>query len=100
MRTNKQARRLGSHCGCEGEERRAEHSLAGHPNTRRLGVQGAQFREQGKGTDAKGFVHGRENGTSPYSDPFASRARKMQSLHTPVVSPPAKAPREARRSTV
>ena len=31
----------------------------------RLGVQGAQFREQGKGTGAKEFVHGRENGTSP-----------------------------------
>ena len=30
-----------------------------------MGVQGAPFREQGKGTGAKEFVHGRENGTSP-----------------------------------
>jgi len=47
----------------------------GATNTHRLGVQGAQFREQGLRTGAKGFVHGRENGTSPYSDPIACCAR-------------------------
>ena len=59
-------------------------------NTHRLGVQGAPFREQGKGTGAKEFVHGRENGTSPYTAPFACCAGTMQSLRTPVVSPPQK----------
>jgi hypothetical protein len=51
-------------------------------------MQGAHFREQGLGTGAKGVVHGRENGTSPYNAPFASRARRMKSLRTPVFSPP------------